>query len=164
MSAVFGSPTRRKLLGALGVGAGLSIGLAAHTQAAVPILLPPSRSLLDELAQAQAAQQPLLVMVSLPGCPFCKVVREHYLGPMHQREGLPVVQVDMRSNVATTDFAGRAKTHDELVRAWGVGIAPTVLFFGKGAGEVADRLEGGYLPDFYGAYLDDRLLVARRRV
>ncbi len=162
MSAVCCAVQRRRVLGALAAGAGLALGLAPSAQAAA-LLLPPSRSLANELAQAQAVRQPLVVMVSLAGCPFCKVVREHYLGPMHQREGLPVVQVDMRSSAATTDFAGRPATHDQLVRAWGIGIAPTVLFFGRGATEVAERLAGGYLPDFYGAYLDERLLAARRR-
>ena len=164
MRAISGTPRRRRMLGALGAGVWLSAGLAPRTQAAAPNLLPLSLSLADELARALAVKQPLVVMVSLAGCPFCKVVREHYLGPMHQREGLPVVQVDMRSSAATADFARQATTHDELVRAWGVGIAPTVLFFGKGGSEVAERLEGGYIPDFYGAYLDDRLTVARRRI
>jgi hypothetical protein len=29
---------------------------------------------------------------------------------------------------------------------------------------VAERLVGGYIPDFYGAYLDDRLRTARAAV
>jgi hypothetical protein len=29
---------------------------------------------------------------------------------------------------------------------------------------VATRLKGAYLPDFYGAYLDEQLAVARRMV
>jgi hypothetical protein len=36
-----------------------------------------------------------------------------------------------------------------------------VLFFGAKGKEVAERLEGGYIPDFYGAYLEQRLQVAR---
>jgi hypothetical protein len=38
-----------------------------------------------------------------------------------------------------------------------------VLFFGPGAREVAPRLVG-LSPDFYGAYLDQRLDTARRRL
>ena len=41
-------------------------------------------------------------------------------------------------------------------------IAPTVLFFGRDAVELVPRLTGGYLPDFYGAYLDQRLETARK--
>ncbi len=126
--------------------------------------LPPSHSLAQELALAQRLRQPLVVMVSLHGCPFCEVVRNSHLAPMLQREGLPVTQIDMRSEATTEDFAGVATSHQQMVRRWNVTIAPTVLFFGKGGQEIADRLEGGYLPDFYGSYLDDRLLAARRRL
>jgi hypothetical protein len=36
-----------------------------------------------------------------------------------------------------------------------------VLFFGRGGAEIAERMIGGYIPDFYGSYLDDRLRIAR---
>ena len=57
---------------------------------------------------------------------------------------------------------GAATTHDSILRSWRVGVAPTVLFFGKGAREVAPRLAGASIPDFYGSYLDDRLRTALR--
>jgi hypothetical protein len=43
-------------------------------------------------------------------------------------------------------------------------LAPTVLFFGSQGREVAARLKGAYLPDFYGAYLDEQLAIARQAV
>ena len=141
-------------LGALGLA-----GLAMPARAAVRTL-PLSRSLRAELAPALAARQPLVVMVSLHGCPWCKLVRENYLAPMHAEEGLPVVQVDMDSSQATETAAGEPTTHAALIKAWGVAIAPTLLFLGRGGKEVAERLEGGS-PDFYAAYLDDRLAQAR---
>ena len=52
-------------------------------------------------------------------------------------------------------------THEEMIGIWRLTIAPTLLFFGPGAREVAERMEGGYLPDFYRAYLEQRLEVAR---
>lgn len=123
--------------------------------------LPPVLSLGEQLAQALGRGHPLLVMVSLEGCPFCKIARENYLWPLRREQGLDVLQLDMRSNRTVTDFQGKVQTQDELVRRWGVRIAPTVLFFGTGGREVAERLVGGYIPDFYGAYLDQRLQVAR---
>jgi thioredoxin-related protein len=123
--------------------------------------LPTTNSLLEDLAKAIAKGSPLLVIVSLEGCSFCKIVRENYLGPMHVREGLSVVQIDMRNKSSIKDFKGAVMTQDELIRAWGVKIAPTVLFFGRGGVEIAERMSGGYIPDFYGAYLDERLRNAR---
>jgi hypothetical protein len=143
--------------------AGLAGGLAGvwGTSLAGPATLPAAASLPDELAHALKSGGPLVVMVSLEGCPFCKVTRENYLAPMVAQQSLPVVQIDMHSNLPVKDFKGLVTTHDQMIRAWGVKVAPTVLFFGRGGTEVAERLVGSYLPDFYGAYLDGRLLAAR---
>lgn len=150
-------PTRRQLL-RLALSTWMGAGLAAR--AAVADTLPVPTALADALAQASARQQPLVLMVGLQGCPFCKAVRERYLLPLCA-EGLPVVEIDMHDLRRITDFAGHAGTHDALIRAWGVRVAPTVLFFGPGGREIAERL-AAYAPDFYGAYLDDRLAQARR--
>ena len=83
---------------------------------------------------------------------------------MREREGLAVVQIDMRNNASVTDFLGKQWTQDDLIRSWGVKVAPTVLFFGKGGVEVAERMVGAYVPDFYGSYLDDRLRTAHAAV
>ena len=128
------------------------------------VALPLAVSLPDELALALAAGSPLVVMASLEGCPFCKIVRESYLAPMRQEQRLPVVQVDMRSQRSVKNFSGMATTHEALIAAWRIEIAPTVLFLGRQGIEVAQRLVGGYIPDFYGAYLEQRLESARRVV
>ena len=146
---------RRSLL-----GAALSWQMALTVRAAPDSRLPVALSLKDELAAALRLAQPLVVMVSLEGCPFCRVVREHHLLPL-RHEGQPIVQVDMRSDARVLDFVGQLRTHDELVRAWKVVSAPTLLFFGKSAREVAPRLQGSSIPDFYGAYLEQRIHVAR---
>jgi hypothetical protein len=123
--------------------------------------LPVPASLADELARALAQHNPLLVVVTLRGCPFCKIATENYLMPLQREQGLPVVQMDMRSGQTIQGFSGAEQTHASLSGLWGIKVAPTVLFFGRGGAEVAERLVGGYLPDFYGAYLDERVRVAR---
>lgn len=138
---------------------GLAWGAAPAANAAV---LPAAQSLSAELAQALRAGQPLVVMASLDGCPFCRVVRDNYLAPLLREGAASVVQLDMQSAQPVTGFDGARSTHQEMLRAWSVKVAPTVLFFGKGAREAAPRLEGASIPDFYGAYLDERLRTARR--
>lgn len=129
--------------------------LAARAQG-----LPVARSLPEELAAALRQGGPLVVMVSLEGCVYCRMVREQYLVPL-AREGLAVVQVDWRSNEPLQSFSG-AGTHDEQVRAWKIRMAPTLLFLGLGGREAAPRLVGMSSADFYGAYLDARLEQARK--
>lgn len=149
---------RRELL--LAVSGGLAAYVTPLARAAGAVLPTPD-SLADELAQALKIGQPLVVMVSLAGCPFCRVARDSYLDPLRRQDGVPVVQIDMRSATPVRDFKRASVTHDQLVRAWKVKVAPTVLFFGPGGKELADRLEGGYIADFYGAYLEQRLQQAR---
>lgn len=150
---------RRDWLGQ-GLGA-LALSCAAPLVRAAGEGLPTATSLPAALDKALALDQPLLVMVSLEGCVYCRAARQSHLLPMF-RQGQPMVQVDMRSAQPVVDFSGASTTHDPLTRAWKISVAPTLLFFGAGGREVAQRMEGAYLPDFYGAYLDERLSQARK--
>lgn len=155
------NPARRRNLAAL---AGfVAAGWAPAAWSIQGQGLPLSVSLLQELAAAAQAGHPLVVMVSLERCPWCDVVRDHYLVPMRQREGLRVVQLDMQGKQTTHDVDGKPIAHGALVRRWNVKIAPTLVFLDGQGNEVADRLEGGG-SDFYSAYLDQRLEQARQAV
>ena len=147
---------RRKLLLAAGLCAAVGAARAANAE------LPMAASLTEHLAAALKRGEPLVVMVSLPGCPFCHVARQNYLAPLLRDQQAAIVQVDMNSPLVLRDFKGVATTHDQQVRAWGIRVAPTVLFFGRDGTEAAKRLVGASIPDFYGAYLDQRLATARK--
>ncbi len=139
-----------------------SAGLVpAWAQTGSAATLPAAQALNEELARAVRHKQPLIVMASLEGCVFCRQARQSHLSPMH-KAGVIIVQVDLRSQQAVLDFTGKPTTHDQLTRDWKVSIAPTLLFFGPGGKEVAERMEGAYLPDFYGPYLEERLAVGRK--
>jgi thioredoxin-related protein len=152
---------RRQVLFA-GAGAA-SIAFSSATILAAETL-PLAVSLPQSLAAALQLREPLVVMVSLDNCPFCKATRDSYLVPMRAQNNLQVVQVDMHSRKQAVDFSGRQLSHDDLIRGWGIKLAPTLLFFGKEGREVAERLKGASIPDFYGAYLDARLEQARKSV
>lgn len=143
---------------------GLTVMHTSHAAWASSVALMTTDSLPNALAKALQAKQPLLVMVSLQGCPFCKLVRENYLHPLLRDEGMQIVQIDMRDNRTIVDFDGSSSTQDAWIRKYGIRLAPTVLFFGSQGREVAMRLKGAYLPDFYGAYLDEQLVVARKAI
>ena len=149
---------RRDWLAAAGLAA---LPLTALTQPAGGASLPAAQSLPDELARAIKNRQPLIVMASLDGCVFCRQARQSHLSPMH-KAGTVIVQVDLRSKQPVLDFAGQLTTHDQLTRQWKITITPTLLFFGPGGKEVAERMEGAYLPDFYGPYLEERLATGRK--
>lgn len=126
----------------------------------------PTPASLRGAAQAAAARgQPLVVMITLAGCPYCEIVRKHYLLPM-RREGLVhAVQLDVLDRTANLQgFDGQMSTPAALASSWKARFTPTVLFFGPDGRELAERLVGVAVPDFYGEYLEARLNEARTRL
>ena len=134
---------------------------AGHTPSAA-VTLPVPASLQQELAAALKAGQPLVLMVSLDGCPYCKIARENYLAPLVREQGLRVVQINMQHREALKDLQGRDTTQAQLIADLKVSVAPTLLFYGRGGQEAAPRLEGMGSLDFYGAYLEQRVQAARQ--
>jgi thioredoxin-related protein len=153
--------SRRTYCARLAQGLSGIVALTHFQVVGAPAQLPALISMPDELGKSQKVNEPLIVMVSLAGCPYCRMARESYLGPM-QKQGFPIVQVDMRSDLLVKTWSGQTQTHDQLVKQWRVSIAPTLLFFGPRGQELVERMEGGYLPDFYGTYLEERIAAARR--
>ncbi len=151
---------RRQAAGALVAAWVVSTSTARAAWASFPV---PS-SLQDELAIAIRAREPLVVMISLDGCPFCKIARENYLAPLVREQGLRVVQINMQHKEQVKDVRGVSKTHEDLITELKVTIAPTLIFYGRNGAEVAERLVGIGSEDFYGAYLDQRIHTARQFV
>jgi len=136
------------------LAAALPFGAAAQETALPRPASPP--------AEAQAAArrgEPLIVLVSLPGCPYCERVRRAYLAPLSADGG--VVQIDIVSERPLVDFDGATRSHDAVTRARHARFTPTVLFLGPRGDELAERLVGAGVADFYGAYLDQRIVTAR---
>lgn len=129
----------------------------------LPDILPVPGSLRAVAQTAASRQEPLVVMVTLKGCAFCDVVRGHYLGPMHQKGDIVAVQINMLDRQSPLqDLRGNLTTPYAQAKAWKAKIAPTVLFLDASGQEIAERLEGMSVADFYGAYLQDRIDTARR--
>lgn len=150
--------TRRRF--SLGLAATLANARAWARDSALPV--PASL----QVAGREAAQkgEPLVLLVSLPGCPYCELVRRNYLLPM-RAEGLQAWQINVTDNQRLVrDFAGVASTGAALARQWQAAFTPTVLFFDARGNEIAQRLVGVAVPDFYGAYLDAELATARGKL
>ncbi len=151
-----------------------------------PNALPRPRSLTGVLAVAGAERTPIVAMFSLPGCPFCEALRREQLGHLLRdasRRGVRVVELDVTDATPFEPPAGppagssrasgaspasgaslaSAESPAALARALDIRLVPTVVFLGPG-GELAERLIGYASPDFYGAYLDDRIDTARARM
>jgi hypothetical protein len=146
---------RREFTVALAGGLALP-ALAKDTALPVPASLPAAAG------AAAAAGEPLVLLVTLTGCPYCELVRRHYLLPARTDAGLHAWQLNISDRSPLTGFDGKATTAAAQVKAWKAGFTPTVLFLGPHGQELAERLVGIAVPDFYGAYLEERLAAARK--
>jgi len=127
--------------------------------------LPSTRSLPDAAQAAAARHLPLVVMTTLKGCPYCDVVRGHYLLPMHTAGQIHAIQLDMTDRTTPLkSFNGRMTTPAAQVKDWVAKLAPTVLFLGPQGEELAERLVGMAVADLYGSYLDSRLEQAQHKL
>ncbi|MBI2725446.1 MAG: hypothetical protein HYX42_04270 [Polaromonas sp.] len=146
---------------ALIAGAALACTLASRVLAADTALpVPPSLPLAAQTAAAKG--EPLVLLISLPGCPYCELVRRSYLLPM-RAEGLQAWQINITDRRASlTGFDGKPVSPEVQAGLWKATFTPTVLFLGPQGQMLAPPLVGIAVPDFYGAYLDERLATARK--
>ncbi|WP_457281619.1 hypothetical protein [Polaromonas sp. P5_D5] len=151
---------RRQFTAALAAGLAVpQLALAKDTALPVPASLPAAAGI------AALKNEPLVLLVSLPGCPFCELVRRNYLLPGQRDGSLHAWQLNISDRTTPlTGFDGQVTTAAAQVAAWKAGFTPTVLFLGPAGQDLAERLVGLASTDFYGAYLEERLTQARKAV
>ncbi|WP_265923115.1 SoxW family protein [Cupriavidus nantongensis] len=145
------------------LAAGALLAAMAGVCAASPAHLPPATDLAAHGADAARRGEPLVVLVSMPGCGYCDAVRRNYLGPQAAAGAIAVRELDMTADTPLRDADGNPTTARAWARAHQVRVAPTVLFLDRHGRAAAGPLRG-MQPDFYGAYLEQALAQARAAV
>ncbi len=141
---------------ATGMSSALSPAWAQETSLPVPDSLP------DVAAAAARQGEPLVLLISLRGCPYCELVRRHYLLPA-RADGLPAWQINMQDKLRPLiGFDGQPSHAAEQIARWKVRLAPTLLFLNPAGLPLAERLVGIASVDFYGAYFEQRLATSRQ--
>jgi hypothetical protein len=136
------------------------------TTPAVPASLPVPTDLRIEAAQIRQRHEPLIVMFSLPGCPYCKVIRRNYLFPLI-RDAAPgakplVREVDITSDRPLKDFSGAVVTQKAFAARYHARVSPTVILLDDAGHPLTEPLVGGDTAGFYGAYLDNAMAAAQK--
>ncbi len=118
-----------------------------------------------------------IVLVSTPGCGFCELVRERQLKPLLRDpdfKDVAVFEVMMRDDASfpkpignfidhTGTNLGQIQSAATLSEKLDINVAPTLLFLGNSR-ELAERLVGYGVPDYYFAYLSERIDTARAQL
>lgn len=154
----------------LPVGAGLAarsggLLLAGAAQAQTKeTFLPTPASLRQAALKAQSQGEPLVLLVSLPGCVWCELLRRNYLAPM-RNEGVQAFQITVNDTKQTVEnFQGQPSHGAAIAAAYQAKLTPTLMFFNAQGQETAKRIEGVASVDLIGALIDVRLATARQSV
>lgn len=131
-------------------------------------LLPSASDLAADGAQAAARKQPVVILFSLPGCPYCEVVRRNYLIPLvrdlppHLQPVIREVQLD--GSAAFSGFGHERLTGQDLARHYGIRYAPTVVLLDRAGTILSAPIVGGDTAGLYGGYLDNAFAEAARKL
>lgn len=160
--------TMRRCLAGFRTGILALLASMALCAGAAPLVLEQARDLAADGKITAATRQPIVILVSLAGCPHCEVVRRSHLLPLVKEDASGVAplirQIEFNGPQRVIDFAGKAISHAEFARRYQVKLAPVVLFFAPDGEVIADPLVGAMIPDFYGAYFDAALAQARAKL
>jgi len=130
--------------------------------------LTPAADLAADAARSVRDQQPVVVMFSSDGCPYCRVVTRYLellaSDPLYSSRAQVRLVETGDSSRQMVDFTGRRLSHAGFARSQGVGLVPVVRFFGPGGERLAPDLVGLGVEDFYLTYLLDKVNAARAKL
>jgi thioredoxin-related protein len=124
-----------------------------------------ARDLRSDAQVAAQYQQPLLLFFTLADCPFCAAARREYIGPMarNPEETARALYREIPIEATLIGFDGTPLAARDLAARLGVTIFPTVVLVDGRGRALAPLLAGYTSPDFYGAYLEDRIAAAMQK-
>ncbi len=120
-------------------------------------------------ARSAQLKAPIVLLLSTPGCPYCREVRRNYLAPQwaeqKTRAGpqLLFVEIEITSAQPLIDFDGSATTQAAYAARHGIDVVPVVLVVDSRGRPLAEPLVGLDRSGFYDSYLQSRFDEARKR-
>ena len=156
--------------GLLAVGAaGVLASLCANALAAArDAALPSAKDFRADALRPGRRARLVVVLFSLPDCPYCDQVRREQLVPLvrdHDLTGRLVVrEVSIVGTRTLIDFRGSQTTEAAFAKEARAKFSPIVAFFDPAGDQVVPAIVGARLPDFYGAYLDDAIQLGISKI
>lgn len=121
-----------------------------------------------DLRSDTATGEPLVVMFSRSDCGYCRRLEAEQFVPM-LRSGdyagrVVIRKLSLDRGQQIVDLDGNRVETQQIAARYRVTFTPTVLLLGPEGEELAERLVGLGLADFYGAYLERAIRRAKRHL
>jgi thioredoxin-related protein len=112
-------------------------------------------------------RKPILLFFDREECPYCEQALREHLVPL-SREGWKdralFRQIEMDRTLPLVDFDGKTTTHEDFAARLRMSLSPTVLVVDGNGSVLSGPLVGLMTVDFYGAYLENALDEAAKKL
>ena len=118
---------------------------------------------------AAANKLPIMLVFTLPDCPYCARARKDHLEPLSASAGYGgkalVREIESANKLVTLrDFDGSATSRRDFFRKYEVRVVPTVIVVDAQGKPLTDAIVGLNVPDFYNLYLEQAIDIARAQL
>ena len=117
---------------------------------------------------AEHRKVPILILFSMEGCAFCKVIRSEYLIPMQNRKEeakqILIGEISIESYNYVRDFNGKLISADNLGLRYSADVSPTIVFVDAQGNELVKRMVGFKGWDYYDLELSKAIQLSIKKL
>jgi thioredoxin-related protein len=130
--------------------------------------VPAARNLHSDGLIANQAGLPILLFYSASYCHYCEAIKAEFLShmavdPTYQTRAL-FREVRIDSSAPLVSFDERTTTHHRFAGARKITLVPTMEFVDASGASLAEPVIGARIPDYYGAYVDQGINDALKKI
>ncbi len=164
---------RRWLTGGLALLLPLALSLPGAMAAGTTSDAKPPAGTIEEVhdfqalgREAAAHRVPILLMIASEDCHYCERLEEEVLAPMRLDGADPrdvlLRKLTLEDSAPVRDFQGQRVSAEEMAMRFHYSVTPTLFLLDPEGRSLVPPIAGYTSPDFYPAYLDQAIDVARR--
>ncbi|SFV86075.1 hypothetical protein MNB_SUP05-9-389 [hydrothermal vent metagenome] len=132
--------------------------LFSNFSAAEELTLPVAKDFLMDSQKVWKQKTPILIMFSIPGCGYCKKIKEDVLSPMAEmpeyQKKIIIRHIDAQSFDEINNFYNEELSHNEFAFKYAVNFFPTVILVDN-YGATLGKIVGVPSDEYYWTDLDE---------
>ncbi|MCS5590106.1 MAG: thioredoxin fold domain-containing protein [Candidatus Thioglobus sp.] len=122
------------------------------------LTLPVAKDFLMDSQKVWKQKIPILIMFSIPDCPYCKKIKEEVVGPMAEmkeyQDKVIIRHINSHSFDDLNNFYNEEVSHNEFTIRYAVNFFPTILLVDN-YGSTLGKIIGVSSEEFYWTDLDE---------
>lgn len=145
----------------------LFLFLFTNVSIAEELSLPVAKNFFIDSQKVWKQKTPILIMFSIPDCPYCEKIKEDVIGPMAKikeyQDKVIIRNVNAQSFDDLTNFYNEEVTHNEFAFKYAVKFFPTVILVDN-YGASLGKIIGVSSEEYYWTDLDDMIEKSTKKL